>query len=732
MLSNPRALLVLLVCLAAAGENAQASEAWEWTESAGWSRSEGTAKGTAEEQFAYARSLEARGENYDAARQYFLLVRTFPNSPEANLAIIQLAEVLFKMENYYESFKTLEESIEKYPRSIHLPALLSIEYDIGKRLLKGAPVSLFQKDTPKRDSLRAAAEVFEAMIRHDEYGEMADKAYSDLGMAYLELNEPRKAKDALSQLVSKFPESPLVPLARYRIELANIQLGYGSAAQAHKALAELEQDVTRKQGAERAGMTPQEVSESVRHLEEREAEQMFRSALFYEKRGNPKGYDAALFTHRETVSRYPNTEAAQKAARHIEILESGGRPEPGIDERSFSLPGPLANLPFPRLTWGPLGGSSGKLAQEEAAEKTAEAAPKKAGVEPALAVEQKEKKGILGSFGQMLLFWKNEEAATSGPTASAPSPQAVAKVPAEEPGTGPGENILQPAAPSAGTVGAPSVAEEARLAPAAKPSAGKSRLLFWKQGEEPPALEKSPAKTLQPPEEERSALGKLLFWKKGEAEEAAPPAESPRPKQPVEKALAPAAETPLSRTAPVSDHRVDSLEAELRKESEKRLSRELEPLSDQDKVPAPALLEKLPAPGKIRFHMEETPKPSPDVAVSPLPAEPGVETSGLSEAAPEPSAPAEAIPPASGATGPAEAAPEASAPIEAMPPAIEAAAVPALQEPSEAPLHSASVTEVSEEKAAEQAEAIPSPKKPETPAGKPVEESGWTWGEDFQ
>jgi outer membrane protein assembly factor BamD (BamD/ComL family) len=350
-------------------------DGWEWTKSAGWSRSEGTAKGTPGEQYQYAKSLQEKGNFYDAARQYFLLVRTFPNSREASRAILSLAQCLFEMENYYASFKALEQSIEKYPKSIHLPALLELEFRIGKRFSQGAPPSLFNSKDPKRDALLMSIEVFKAVIKHDEYGPLADDCYSELGMAYLELNKPQTAKDKLSILLSSFPESELIALARYRIALANIQLGQGTLAEAKKRLKELQMEVEQRKG-KGAPVTQEKLKEDMGNLREDEARRMYEAAVFYVKRGSPKSYDAALFSLKEIVRRYPETSTAEFAGKLIEELVNKGRPKKGIGERNFNLP----NLPLPRVSKIPV---ANKLVFWSKEDKAKEAAQNK-GNEPAV------------------------------------------------------------------------------------------------------------------------------------------------------------------------------------------------------------------------------------------------------------------------------------------------------------------------------------------------------------
>ena len=65
-----------------------AASAWKWTRGQGWSEGGGAAKSTAREQLKHAYELERKGEFYDSAKQYFLLLRVYPASKEAGVSSI--------------------------------------------------------------------------------------------------------------------------------------------------------------------------------------------------------------------------------------------------------------------------------------------------------------------------------------------------------------------------------------------------------------------------------------------------------------------------------------------------------------------------------------------------------------------------------------------------------------------------------------------------------------------
>jgi TolA-binding protein len=331
----------------------QAQEGWAWTESAGWARYEGSAKGTPQEQYSAARNHEKKGEYYDAARQYFLLVRTFPDSQEGKAGIIHLSNCLFKMENFYHSFKAIESCIERYPKSIHLQRLLAMEMRIGKRFMEGAPVRLYGKNR-RRDSLKAGVEIFTAVHKHDKTGPYADAALLECGRALLELKRPKTAKDKFAILISTFRESDLIPLARYLTERANIMLGIGSVDRARQLLAVLKSSAVAQNSPDIIVPVAKTIEKDETSLLEQDAARLLKSGDFYAKQGKPKTFDAAVFTYKEVIRRYPDTTAARLAQMRISSLSQKGRPEKSFFDEQFDLPKipkPAKKLLNPKKLW---------------------------------------------------------------------------------------------------------------------------------------------------------------------------------------------------------------------------------------------------------------------------------------------------------------------------------------------------------------------------------------------
>lgn len=310
-------LLSLVMMLLLASSCAWAAASWEWTKGEGWSEGAGNARASAREQLKAGLLLEKKGEFHAAAKEYFLCIRLFPRTKEAGISLQRLAKCLFEMENYYKSFQAIEQVIKSYPDSGSRNDLIAIEYKIGRRLRKGAKVSLLEDDPAEaeRMSQLAAIEIFQTVINHDPFGELADDALIQAGDAYLALGDADKASKQYERLLREFPKSVLVDRARVGVTQAKAMKGKASSTEVSTVIKEMR---TRK--PDEGGLdeeSAQELTENVNKLEEMEAGKMWKSAEYYKRRDSERSRKAWVFTMQELVRRYPRTSYAKEARRQL-------------------------------------------------------------------------------------------------------------------------------------------------------------------------------------------------------------------------------------------------------------------------------------------------------------------------------------------------------------------------------------------------------------------------------
>lgn len=341
----------LLACLLPFAPRAHASD-WAWTQGQGWSQGTGVPKDTPSQQYRHAYDLEMGGQFLPAAQSYFLLVQTFPHSDEAAAALQRLARCLFHMENYYTSFKAIEQVLLSYPRFTRNKAdLIRIQYLIGERFLEGARVNPVDSNEDPRRGAEAAVEIFQAVVRNDPFGPHAGPSLLALGDTYRKLGKPREAQDQYNRVINEFSANEyLVDQARIGLQECAVMLGEASVRDAVNVIRDHAHEIASQ------GRDPEEVrgkietlQQRVSDLEEADARKLMDEARFYNRRGTHESRKSARWICERILEEYPGTAAADEARAMLATItipsqrHRGWRVpllRRGEEDPTFQAPGP--------------------------------------------------------------------------------------------------------------------------------------------------------------------------------------------------------------------------------------------------------------------------------------------------------------------------------------------------------------------------------------------------------
>lgn len=299
----------------------RAAGEWEWTKDQGWVQGAGAARPTPKEQLQYAYDLEQRGDYMDSARQYFLLIQTFPSTQEAGVGLQRLARCLFEMENYYNSYKAIEQVIKDYPGTGAMSDLVEIELRIAKKMMVTQTPDLFGGNTGRDHNIRQALEIVDAVLEHDPYGPVAAEAYLVKGEGHLFINEVQAARKSFETLRDEFPKSDYIERARLGILTCDSLMGQANPREVEEQ-AQIVRETEREQRAQRRGGSgfddeDEDVESFIRKQNEVEAAKMLDQAEQYNRMGTKKHVESAKFMYNEVVRRYPDTAQADTARERL-------------------------------------------------------------------------------------------------------------------------------------------------------------------------------------------------------------------------------------------------------------------------------------------------------------------------------------------------------------------------------------------------------------------------------
>ena len=319
---------LLLVC-----SSVYAAADWEWTENKGWSQTEGRALPNPAEQLKYAYKLEQEGKYLSASKQYFLLLKAFPDSDEAGVGLQRLANCLFLMENYYDAYKALEQVIKSYPFSAEKSDLIKIEFLIGRKFQSGARVNLLDDNENPAVGKRAAIEIFESVVESDPVGPYAGAALLAIASCYKDLDEPARGIVYADRVLTEFSmSSDLVAKARILKKTMEVMQGDADINSVRTAVSEAKKAAAEDENTGSSDFAPvDDYDTEIRELEEVQAKKLWDSAEYYNKRGTRDSTMAYKFSLEQIIIRFPNTSYASKARRVIgdvkisEKRESSGK-----------------------------------------------------------------------------------------------------------------------------------------------------------------------------------------------------------------------------------------------------------------------------------------------------------------------------------------------------------------------------------------------------------------------
>lgn len=309
--------ILLGLCLCA---SSYANADWEWSQAKGWTQGLGKALPTPGEQLKYAWQMEKDGRYMNAAKQYFLLLKTFPDSDEAGVGLQRLANCLFLMENYYDSYKALEQVIKSYPLSAKKSDLIKIEFLIGRKFQKGARRNLLDDNEAPSVSKATAIEIFKSVIDNDPVGPYAGAATLAVGYCYKDLNEPKMGIVYTDRVINEFSmSSELVAKARILKKTLEVMEGKASVSSVKTAIKQAEALAKdeKNTGGQGDFAPVTDYDEDIRELEEAQAKKLWDAAEFYKSRGSRESITAYKFSLEQLIIRLPNTTYAQKARRII-------------------------------------------------------------------------------------------------------------------------------------------------------------------------------------------------------------------------------------------------------------------------------------------------------------------------------------------------------------------------------------------------------------------------------
>ena len=291
---------------------------WVWTpETNKWVNPKYSVKGTPQEQLEVGLSFYKAKEYKEAIREFHKLLKHYPRARQAPDAQYHIGLCLEEQGAALKAFKEYQVVIDKYPFSELAIVIVQKQYDIGMLLLENA------NNRGKFIDAFAGADynvidVFKTVIKNAPYGDLAAPSQYKIGLYLQEKRLYQEARDEFEKVINDYSDSEWTKAAKYQIALADAQ---------RSSDAQYDQEITKaavEEFDEFVKMYPDaelsnQAKEQIYQLREKEAENNFVVAQFYEKQ---KNYKAAKIYYQVVVDDFKNSTWVSRSLNKIrEMVE---------------------------------------------------------------------------------------------------------------------------------------------------------------------------------------------------------------------------------------------------------------------------------------------------------------------------------------------------------------------------------------------------------------------------
>jgi len=289
---------------------------WIWTPETGkFINPKWEVKATPQDQLEYAQSFMDQGKCPKAMDEFKKLIKNYPRAKEAPEAQFFTGQCLETLDKPYEAYKAYQVVIDKYPFSERAAQIVGLEYKLGNYLLEGRDHRSKWSQAVLGSDERVI-EILRTVIKDAPYGKYAAIAQYKIGLFLKEKGMYQEARDEFEKTMNDYPTSEWAHAAKFQIAMADTSRA--SDAQHEQkvtdvAMQEFNEFVKTHPDSE---LTPQ-AKQQISRLKEKEAENNYVIAHFYEKQKNLK---AARIYYKEITDQYADTTWANKAQVRLKVI----------------------------------------------------------------------------------------------------------------------------------------------------------------------------------------------------------------------------------------------------------------------------------------------------------------------------------------------------------------------------------------------------------------------------
>ena len=299
---------------------------------------------TSSEHWAYAGSLREQGKLSAARRQFDVLLKRWPESPEAAAAKQAVGDIYFEQGKDKDAFEAYEELIQSYYTGLkNYDSVLENQYAIAQREMTRRRMKvLFGGYTaPER-----AIPYLESILRNAPQWERAPEIQFEIGEAYRRNGEYEMAVASYTTVEYRYPDSPFAEQAAFqKIQSLKHLVEHTPYSIDLREDARLAVDVFAANFPD-SGYTS-DVTQFAADLTDRAAQKDFEIGEFYERVPDPIKKESARIYYEKVIKEHADSKYAEAAIERLRVLFP-------VDEKRMAEITPVVAAAAERVDPGPL------------------------------------------------------------------------------------------------------------------------------------------------------------------------------------------------------------------------------------------------------------------------------------------------------------------------------------------------------------------------------------------
>lgn len=307
--------LALLIAVFALFAAVPAQAAWIWSPDLGkWINPKKTAKDTPDQQYEWAMEFYRQKDWDRAIEEFSKLPEVFPNSRLSAEGVYFLGQSYEEKKDYAKAADAYQRLIDRYPYSDRIKDAIAREYEIAGLFAQGEKIKV--AGIPAFSGRDKAIELYQHIVKNAPFGTYGDQAQFQIGEVYKNQGFYEESQKAYQAVVDEYPQSELVPKARYQI--AYVAMLSSKKSQENDVYTDKAIDEFKNfKEAYPDNAQAVEADESIKALRSKKAMTLYETASFYDRQNKMA---SAKVYYQEALTNFPETQAAQMSQKRLDQL----------------------------------------------------------------------------------------------------------------------------------------------------------------------------------------------------------------------------------------------------------------------------------------------------------------------------------------------------------------------------------------------------------------------------